>query len=95
MTNEEVIACIAENDILKDIIRNIGFTENKTNLQDLEQDIYLELLERDDDLLPNLYKANQLKYYLSRIVINNIRSKNSRYFYRYKKGENLKEELAE
>lgn len=54
-------------------------------MNDLEQDIYVELLEKDDDVIETLYNKNQLNYYLTRMVINNINSKTSRYFYKYKK----------
>lgn len=94
MTNNEVIQYLAQHNILMDIIKNIGYLEDEDNLKDLHQDLMLELLERNDDLLVKLYNANQLKYYLTRIVINNIRSKNSRYYYKYKKDDYLKESLT-
>lgn len=81
----EIIKTIAEYNILHDIIKNIGgSTETKINLQDLEQDLYLELIEKGDGKLEYLYETGQLEYYLTRIVLNNIRSKTSRYYYRYK-----------
>lgn len=85
MTNIEVVRYIAEEKILKDLILKIGVDEDAENLKDLEQDLYIELLNRDDNLLYNLFLEKKLKYYLSRLVCNNIRSKNSRYYYRYKK----------
>lgn len=95
MSNQEIIERITKENILHDIIQNIGYTETKINLQDLEQDLYLELLEREDDLIQNLYTHNQLKYYLTRIVLNNIRSKNSRYFYKYKKEDLMNSQIYE
>lgn len=94
MTNNDIITYIAEHEILTDIISNVGYKETKINLQDLEQDIFLELLERNDNLLVELFNANELEYYLTRIVINNIRSKNSKYYYKYKKDDKNTIELT-
>lgn len=83
--NNDIIEYIYKNKILSNIIKNVGYKENKINLQDLEQDLYLELLNLKDDILVKLYESNNLNYYLSRLVVNNIVSKNSRYYYKYKK----------
>lgn len=88
MTNNEIIEYIARSKLLNNIITQIGKGEDPDNLKDLEQDLYIELLQKDNKLLSELYDKKQLNYYLCRAVINNIKSKNSRYYYIYKKHYN-------
>ena len=50
---------------------------------DLVQDIYVLLLEKDDDLIISLYNKGELGFYLLRIAKNQLLSANSPYFYKY------------
>lgn len=52
---------------------------------DLVQDIYVLLLEKDDDLIISLYNKGELGFYLLRIAKNQLLSANSPYFYKYVK----------
>lgn len=63
--------------------------------EDLVQDIYLTLLEKDQDLLKELADKKQLIFYLTKIITNNIRSKTSPYYYKYKRYENNKVSINE
>lgn len=51
--------------------------------EDLIQDIYLLLLQKNDDLIVNLYNKGEIGYYLLRVVRNQLLSKNSSYYYTY------------
>ncbi len=84
MTKRDVIEYIANNRILEDIVKNIAGTYDE-DLKDLIQDIYLDLYNKDDNTLIKLYTEKSLKYYLTKIVFNNIYSSNSRFYYIYKK----------
>ncbi len=75
--------------ILKNLIQNIGKLEDDENLNDLEQDIYLHLMEKGkEQQLQKMYDNGQIVYYLARIVSNQIHSHNSPYYYKYKKNNN-------
>ena len=75
--------------VLKEILDNVGQEENNDDLMDLQQDILLSLIEnKKDKLLERLESKGQLKFYLSKIVTNQIRSTSSPYFYKYKKPKN-------
>lgn len=87
MTNQEIVELIAKEKTVEEIVNRVGRGENKTDLQDLTQDIYIELLQKNNTQLNNLYQTNQIKFYISRVVVNNIKSKNSRYYYIYKKNK--------
>lgn len=73
------------------MVKNIVFNITKNNdpdLEDLIQEVCLILLEMDQEKLKNLYNNNELNFYITRIVMNNIKSKTSQYYYKYKKHHN-------
>lgn len=51
--------------------------------EDLIQDVYLLLLQKDDDLIVNLYNKGEIAYYLLRVARNQLLSKNSPYYTKY------------
>ena len=86
-TNAQIINEIANGGLVEEIIQGVSYSkfENTENIKDLAQDIYLQLLQMRTDKLNDLYKNNQLRYWIARIVVNSIHSKTSPYFYTYKK----------
>ena len=94
MTKKEVIDIIAKNRLVEGIISNIGGNADDL-LHDLSQDIYIDLLAKDEDKIVNLYENNQIKFFVTRMVINNIHSKNSPYWCKYKRFTNNMEELGD
>lgn len=84
---QSVIGKLAEEDVVGKIIRNIAKNSADPDLKDLEQDIYLQLMEKDEEMIENLYENGQLNYYITKIAINNIKSKTSRFYYTYKKNK--------
>ena len=51
--------------------------------EDLIQDIYLLLLQKDDDLIVNLYNKGEIGFYLLKIAKNQLLSANSPYYQKY------------
>lgn len=84
---QDIIAMIAETNLLRTIINNVAKNSNDEDLKDLEQDLYLELLEKDEELIEYLYENDQLNFFLTKMVTNNINSKTSPFYYRYKKNK--------
>lgn len=84
MGKADIIAEIANQKVLDTIVHNIGGNADD-DLQDLIQDLYIDLMGKPDELIESLYESNQLKFYLSKMALNNIRSKNSPYYTTYKK----------
>lgn len=86
-TNAQIINEIANNGLVEEIIQGVSYSkfENTENLKDLTQDIYLQLLQMDNAKINELYFKNQLRFWVTRIITNNIHSKTSPYFYTYKK----------
>ena len=85
MDKQHIIQMIAKEKKVEEIISNVMKTQLDDNLIDLAQDIYLTLLEKDDKLIEDLYNKNQLIFYLTRIVINNLKSTTSQFYYKYLK----------
>lgn len=86
-TNAQIINEIANNGLVEEIIQGVSYSkfENTENLKDLTQDIYLQLLQMDTAKINELYFKKQLRFWVTRIITNNIHSKTSPYYYQYKK----------
>ena len=87
MTNAQIINEIANGGLVEEIIQGVSYSkfENTENLKDLTQDIYLQLLQMDNAKINELYFKKQLRFWVTRIITNNIHSKTSPYYYQYKK----------
>ena len=88
----EIIEELALNKTIEEIIHNIAQTKDDT-LNDLAQMLYEDLLMKDEEKIVRLYESEQLQYFLTRMVLNSINSKTSRYYYAYKKYNNNAQQL--
>lgn len=93
MDKNKIINQLAKDKALETIINNVAHNLPDNHKQDLAQDLYLDLLNKPDDLIINLYNANQLNFFLARMVTNSIYSTTSRYYYDYVKWDINKREL--
>lgn len=59
------------------------------SLSDLVQDLYYELLQKDDATIIRLYNHNELNYFIVGIIRNNLFSTSSPYYYKYKRFQHL------
>ena len=94
MDKYKIIDEISKDKVVEEIVYNIGSKDDE-DLKDLIQDIYINLLEKEDNLIETLYNTNQLKFYIIRMVVNNIHSKNSPYYTKYKKDKINKVKIEE
>lgn len=85
MNIRDVVNELGKNHVIENIVYKINRGEKQNNLKDLIQDIYLQLLTKNTEKIIELYQNKQLKYYITRIVLNNICSNTSPYFTQYKK----------
>lgn len=85
MTKYEVIDIIAREHLVDRIVNKLlSSSKNPFDCpEDLIQEIYLLLLQKDDDLIVNLYDKGELAYYLLKIARNQLLSVNSKYYYTY------------
>lgn len=83
MTKNEVVEKLAKERIVEQIVSNISKSSDDL-LNDLVQEIYLDLLEKDEDKIINLYETNQMRYFITRMIINNLHSTNSPFWCKIK-----------
>ena len=97
MTKYDIIKELSEDNTVEKIIyKLLPASKNRFDCpEDLVQDIYVLLLEKDDDLIINLYNKGELGYYLLRIAKNQLLSANSPYFYKYIKFRVQSDDISE
>lgn len=83
MTVREVVERVAKEGWVEECIRTVSGGVWRSEYSDLVQDILIELLSQEK--IVDLYKKNQLKFYIMRITRNNIQSNTSRFYYRYRR----------
>lgn len=85
--NREIVEKIAKEELLWHIIMNVTNdgkeAKDPSSLRDLEQDLLLSFMF--DPKLAELDKENRLQFYMSRCVVNNIKSSSSKYYRQYLK----------
>ena len=85
MTKYEVLDIIAREHLVERIVNKLlSSSKNPFDCsEDLIQDLYLILLQKDDDLIVNLYNKDEIGFYLLKIARNQLLSKNSPYYTKY------------
>ena len=90
MTKNEIIEIIAKERMVEQICSNIAKSADcDDTLKDLSQEIYLDLLSKDEEKIVNLYETNQIRFFVVRMITNNLFSKNSPYYQVFRKNANL------
>ena len=82
-----VIERLAKDKVVEEIVGNVAKDTKDEDLKDLTQDIYMELMTKDEELIDKMYENNQIKFFITRMVVNNIMSSTSRFFYKYRKNK--------
>ena len=97
MTKYEVVDIIAREHLVERIVNKLlSSSKNPFDCpEDLIQDIYLLLLQKDDDLIVNLYNKGELAYYLLKIARNQLLSKNSPYYTKYIRFQSNNDDISE
>ena len=85
MTKYEVVDIIAKKHLVEKIVyKLLPCSKNSFDCpQDLIQDLYLILLNSDENLIVSLYNKGELGFYLLKIARNQLLSVNSKYYYTY------------
>ena len=83
MSTRGVVEYIARSKLIEECIKVVTGGVWRSEYDDLVQDILIELL--DQEKIVSLYQRGQLKYFIMRIIRNNIQSNTSRFFYRYRR----------
>lgn len=85
MTKFEIVDELSRSNTVEKIIyKLLPASKNRFDCpDDLVQDIYVLLLEKDDKLIVDLYERGELGYYILKVVRNQLLSVNSKYYYTY------------
>ena len=85
MTKYDVLDIIAREHLVERIVTKLlSSSKNPFDCpEDLIQDVYLLLIEKDDKFIVDLYEREELAYYLLRVVRNQLLSVNSPYYQKY------------
>ena len=83
MSTREVVELIAREGWVEECIKTVSGGVWRSEYNDLAQDVLIELLNQTK--VVDLYKKGQLKFYIMRVVRNNIQSATSRFYYRYRR----------
>lgn len=82
MTGREIIGRIARERRVEQIVQRIAGTATlSADLEDLVQMVYLSLLEYEEEKIVDLWESDALNFLIVRLVLFNLRSKTSRYYY--------------
>ena len=97
MTKIEVVDIIAREHLVERIVNKLlSSSKNPFDCpEDLIQEIYLLLLQKDDDLIVNLYNKDEVGFYLLKIARNQLLSKNSPYYTKYIKFKANSDDLTQ
>ena len=83
MSTREVVEYIARSKLIQECILVVTGGVWRSEYDDLVQDILIEFLSQEK--IVDLYKKGQLRYYLVRVVRNNLQSATSRFYYKYRR----------
>ena len=97
MTKFEVVDELSRSNTVEKIIyKLLPASKNRFDCpDDLVQDIYVLLLEKDDKLIIDLYNKGELGFYLLKIARNQLLSKNSPYYTKYIKFRAQSDDLTQ
>ena len=97
MTKYDVVDIIAREHLAERIVNKLlSSSKNPFDCpEDLIQEIYLLLLQKDDDLIVNLYNNGEIGFYILRISRNQLLSKNSPYYTKYIKFRAKSDDLTQ
>ena len=92
MTKQEIIAELGKNKVVETLIKKTT-KHSEEELKDLGQDIYMNLLEKEEEKVVKMYENNELEYYIIGMITKNFFSQTSPYYTKYKRWKNNKEQL--
>ena len=84
MSTRGVVEEIARSKLIQECILIVTGGVWRSEYDDLVQDLLVEFLHQGKKIV-DLYEKGQLRYYVMRIVRNNIQSNTSRFYYRYRR----------
>lgn len=85
MNSRKIIDELAKNKVVEKLVKRYTEFMNNPYLEDLVQDIYISLMEKDANFISGLYKKNELDYFIMKMIKNNLYSNTSPFYKKYQK----------
>lgn len=85
MNKHQIVNELAKNKVVEKLISK----KTTEHVRDLAQDIYIVLLEKPEEKIVELYNKNELIFFISAIVRNQVFSTTSGYYKQYKSTSNF------
>lgn len=85
MNSREIINELAKNCVVEKFVKKYTEFVNNPYIEDLVQDIYISLMEKDASFIQNLYKKNELDFFIIKMIKNNLYSNTSPFYKKYQK----------
>ena len=90
-----IVGEIARNRIVEDLILKITHHSSISDeLEDLAQIIYFALLQTDSSLLEHLVSSRELKFYITRMIMNQYYSVNSPFYAEIRRFKDRSSEIS-
>lgn len=86
MSKNEIIEKLAKQKTIENIIKKYN---SSMYADDLAQDLYISLLNKDDELIERLYNENTIEFYIRKMIRLNLNSSTSQFYNTYKKYNKL------
>lgn len=91
MDKNAIIEELAKNKTIELLIQRI----NGSSINDLAQDLYIDLLSKKEEYIKGLFEAGELNFFIVGCIKNNLYSKTSPYFIKYKRMESLSKNIED
>lgn len=91
LNKKQVICILARNKVIEKLVKRHNFSS--PYCKDLCQDLYIELLNKDEKLIVGLYERNEIEYYIRKMITNNINSSTSPFYKNYEKFRKTTDEI--
>ena len=90
LSGRAIVALLAKQRVIEQLVQSLTQSPYK---DDLCQDLYIDLLNKDENLIIGMYYRGELLYFIRRMVSNNINSTTSPFYQKYERYRNRSTDL--
>ena len=85
MSRAEIVDELAKGRVVEEILGKVAKCPVEGELCDLVQEVYLTLLQYDEEKVRQMYERGELRWFVTRIVTNQYASATSPFYYLFKR----------
>ena len=94
MGNREIVDELARHKVVETMVRNIARSPLTADLKDLSQMVYEIILEYDEGKIRDLWIHGEIRFFISRIIMNQYYSENSPFYSIFRKFQRHSGDMA-